>query len=165
MKKGIDYQVTPIKPSSKYSNKEMDDLLFDINEVLYFFRNLYINEKARDYLLKKIESTGKKLQQVTITVGDAKLQRRQEILGDLRIIYNSIKKATFNQVVDDDLLPEVEKMNGYICAMVLKDKRENQLTVDKRLEWLKHINRFSRFYPVLENVKSINNEILESFKL
>ena len=150
MNKGIDLTITPIRPRTKESTKEMEGYLSEINDTLYFFRNLYINDKAKKYILKELERVGNKLKTLMFTRDSSQLVRRQEILGDMRLIYQNLKGYVVNDFADEETLPEIEKMNAYYTAMFLKDKRENNLTVDKQLEWLKHINRFNEFYP---NVK------------
>lgn len=165
MKTGIELNITPIKPSTKYSNKEMDKLLSDINEKLYYFRNRFINKRVKEYLLKEIEITGKKLKNIPITVENKQLTRRQEILGELRKIYQNLKSLVISDIVEEENLPETEKSNKFMVALYLKDKRENNLTTDKMLDWLKQIHIFSNFYPVLGNLKSVNEEIIKYFKI
>ena len=49
-------------------------------------------------------------------------------------------------------------------AIFLKEKKEG-LDNEKKFEWLRKIQMFSNAYDVSDGMKSVNNEILGSFKI
>ena len=62
--KGIDIGVEPIKLENHYSNQQIDIILYDINDILYFFRNLYLNWDARKMIQDKLTVSADKLKQI-----------------------------------------------------------------------------------------------------
>lgn len=165
LKKGIDLNITPIKPTTKETNKELEDLLYKVNEDLYFFRNLFINQKAKDYLLGRVEYIGKQLKAVTITRESKQLVRRNYILGELRDIYQNLKSYHPVEVTITEVDPDIERMNKYMTGLYLKDKRENKLSVNSKLEWIKKLKQYSTFYKVTENLRTVQEELLDFFKI
>ena len=149
-----------IKPLSNFYNKttnnELDKLLYDINDKLYFFSTLFVNIKVKNYLLKEIENTANSVKSVS---GVDK--RKAEFITKLRDVYSTLKKYHDNSSTADSVDKE-ERMNGYLVAKYLKDKK-NVLTIEQKLEWIKTIKYFSDFYPVFENLKSVQVELLKEF--
>ena len=157
---GKDYGITPIKLENKYSTKEMDEILKDINDVLYFFSYLFIGKSAREYILNKLEDAGKKLNNYSPPI--PKAQRKKELLEKLRELYRNVKKIL---PYDSPNFNNLElKMSGFLVAKFVKQKQQG-LTVDDKLYWLKTINTFSQVYTPSESLISVNNELLNYFKI
>lgn len=157
-----------VKPISKlknhYSTKEMEKLLYDINDILYFFQNLPVLPQARDYLKQKITETGTELKKLSFTVGDKKKDRQNEILERLREIYNKVNKGV-EYYHNPKYTKIVESTNKYLTALYLKDKNEGNLTEEKQWDWIRRLKLFSTVYPVCKNVESVQTELLNNFKI
>lgn len=160
-----DRQVEPISGLKvHYSTKEMDELLYKINDILYFFKNLPVLPNARNYLKDKITETGKALKELSFTCNDKKIDRRNEILERLRELYNRVNVGvTYPPTAEYEKL--VTKMNKYLTAKYLKDKNEGNLTEENQWKWIKNLKMYAEVYPVCANVESVQNELLDSFKI
>ncbi len=158
--------VTPIKGLKvHFTTKEMEDLLFKINDILYIFSNLPVIAQSRTFLKDKITETGKALKNLSFTVGDYKIDRKNEILNRLRELYENIEHTVSFGFNTDAYQASVVKANSYMTALFLKDKKEGNLTVEKQLDWIRKIKIFSEVYPVCKNLESVQNELLNNFKV
>ena len=156
--------VTPIKGLKvHFTTKEMDELLYKINDILFIFSNLPIIPQSRVYLREKIIETGKELKKLSFTFGDYKIDRKNEILTRLRELYDRVEQSVI--LGTDEYQIYVAKANSYLTAVYLKDKKEGNLTVEKQLDWIRKIKIFSTVYPVCKNLESVQNELLNNFKI
>lgn len=163
-KKWGERNVSPItKLKSHYTTSEMDALLYDINDLLYFLKNLYVTPQSRVYLRDKITETGQQLKQLSFTRDDKKIERRNEILERLRELYVKVNATVYLPTYQYQEV--VEKMNKYLTALYLKDKKENLLTEKKRLDWIRKLKVFANIYPVMQNLESVQEELLNYFKI
>lgn len=159
-----DLGINPIKLDSKYSNKEIDNILHKANDLLYFFNLLYITDTAKTYIQSQIKVLGTDLKNVSMSIAQKSSSRKEELRIKLLDIYQKLN--SYNPPSDNDInvVGIVEKMNRMQVAMFLKEKKEG-LDNEKKFEWLRKIQMFSNAYDVSDGLKSVNNEILGSFKI
>lgn len=159
-----DLGINPIKLDSKYGNKEIDNILHKANGLLFFFNLLYITDTAKAYTQSQIKVLGTDLKNVSISLAQKSSSRKEELRTKLLDIYQKLN--SYNPPSDNDInvVGIVEKMNRMQVAMFLKEKKEG-LDNEKKFEWLRKIQMFSNAYDVSDGLKSVNNEILGSFKI
>lgn len=159
-----DLDINPIKLDSKYGNKEIDNILHKANGLLFFFNLLYITDTAKAYIQSQIKVLGTDLKNVSISLAQKSSSRKEELRTKLLDIYQKLN--SYNPPSDNDInvVGIVEKMNRMQVAMFLKEKKEG-LDNEKKFEWLRKIQMFSNAYDVSDGLKSVNNEILGSFKI
>lgn len=159
-----DLGINPIKLDSKYGNKEIDNILHKANDLLFFFNLLYITDTAKTYIQSQIKVLGTDLKNVSMSITQKSSSRKEELRTKLLDIYQKLN--SYNPPSDNDInvVGIVEKMNRMQVAMFLKEKKEG-LDNEKKFEWLRKIQMFSNAYDVSDGLKSVNNEILGSFKI
>ena len=159
-----DLGINPIKLDSKYGNNEIDNILHKANDLLYFFNLLYITDTAKTYIQSQIKILGTDLKNVSMSLSQKSSSRKEELRTKLLDIYQKLN--SYNPPSDNDInvVGIVEKMNRMQVAMFLKEKKEG-LDNEKKFEWLRKIQMFSNAYDVSEGLKSVNKEILDSFKI
>lgn len=159
-----DLGINPIKLDSKYGNKEIDNILHKANDLLFFFNLLYITDTAKSYIQSHIKVWGTDLKNVSMSMAQKSSSRKEELRTKLLDIYQKLN--SYNPPSDNDInvVGIVEKMNRMQVAMFLKEKKEG-LDNEKKFEWLRKIQMFSNAYDVSDGLKSVNNEILGSFKI
>lgn len=159
-----DLGINPIKLDNKYGNKEIDNILHKANDLLYFFNLLYITDTAKAYIQSQIKILGTELKNVSMSMAQKSSSRKEELRTKLLDIYQKLN--SYNPPSDNDInvVSIVEKMNRMQVAMFLKEKKEG-LDNEKKFEWLRKIQMFSNAYDVSDGLKSVNNEILDSFKI
>lgn len=164
LKKLKDLGINPIKLDSKYGNKEIDNILHKANDLLFFFNLLYITDTAKTYIQSQIKILGTDLKNVSMSLAQKSSSRKEELRTKLLDIYQKLN--SYNPPSDNDInvVGIVEKMNRMQVAMFLKEKKEG-LDNEKKFEWLRKIQMFSNAYDVSDGLKSVNNEILDSFKI
>ena len=163
MKQGKEVDIKPLSGFvSKGSNKELDKIVHDINDKLYFFSTLYINNKVRDYLLKEIEDAGNKTKNVNVPRDSKQAERKAELITKLRDAYTGIRKYFDDDSIETNIEQE-KKMSSYLVAKYLKDKKETEMSVDQKLEWIKNIKMFRDFYPISLSLQNVQNELLKEF--
>ena len=159
-----DLGINPIKLDSKYGNKEIDNILHKANDLLFFFNLLYITDTAKTYIQSQIKILGTDLKNVSMSLSQKSSSRKEELRTKLLDIYQKLN--SYNPPSDNDInvVGIVEKMNRMQVAIFLKEKKEG-LDNEKKFEWLRKIQMFSNAYDVSDGMKSVNNEILGSFKI
>ena len=159
-----DLGINPIKLDSKYGNKEIDTILHKANDLLFFFNLLYITDTAKTYIQSQIKILGTDLKNVSMSLAQKSSSRKEELRTKLLDIYQKLN--SYNPPSDNDInvIGIVEKMNRMQVAMFLKEKKEG-LDNEKKFEWLRKTQMFSNAYDVSDGLKSVNNEILGSFKI
>ena len=159
-----DLGINPIKLENKYGNKEIDNILHKANDLLYFFNLLYITDTSKTYIQSQIKVLGTDLKNVSMSMAQKSSSRKEELRTKLLDIYQKLN--SYNPPSDNDInvVSIVEKMNRMQVAMFLKEKKEG-LDNEKKFEWLRKIQMFSNAYDVSDGLKSVNNEILGSFKI
>ena len=159
-----DLGINPIKLDSKYGNNEIDNILHKANDLLYFFNLLYITETAKAYIQSQIKILGTDLKNVSMSMAQKSSSRKEELRTKLLDIYQKLNSYYPPSDNDINVVDIVEKMNRMQVAMFLKEKKEG-LDNEKKFEWLRKIQMFSNAYDVSDGLKSVNNEILGSFKI
>lgn len=160
MKRLKDLEIQLIKPKTHYSNKEIDNILEMVNSVLYFYYFLFINQKVKEALLTNIQQFATDLKTINLTVGDKKIERRNEILESLRDYYKKLKSYA-----PDDNLQVITKMNQFLVSQFIREK-ENVTDLDSfYMNWLQKTKKFSEYYPTTDSFRSINNECINYFKI
>lgn len=159
-----DLGINPIKLENKNGNKEIDNILHKANDFLYFFNLLYITDTAKAYIQSQIKILGTELNGISMSMAQKSSSRKEELRTKLLDIYQKLN--SYNPPSDNDInvVGIVEKMNRMQVAMFLKEKKEG-LDNEKKFEWLRKIQMFSNAYDVSDGLKSVNNEILDSFKI
>ena len=159
-----DLGVNPIKLDNKYGNKEIDNILHKANDLLFFFNLLYITDTAKTYIQSQIKILGTDLKNVSMSMAQKSSSRKEELRTKLLDIYQKLNGYYPPSDNDINVVSIVEKMNRMQVAMFLKEKKEG-LDNEKKFEWLRKIQMFSNAYDVSDGLKSVNNEILDSFKI
>ena len=159
-----DLGINPIKLDSKYGNKEIDNILHKANDLLFFFNLLYITDTAKTYIQSQIKILGTDLKNVSMSMAQKSSSRKEELRTKLLDIYQKLNSYYPPSDNDINVVGIVEKMNRMQVAMFLKEKKEG-LDNEKKFEWLRKIQMFSNAYDVSDGLKSVNNEILGSFKI
>lgn len=159
-----DLGINPIKLDSKYGNKEIDNILHKANDLLFFFNLLYITDTAKTYIQSQIKILGTDLKNVSMSMAQKSSSRKEELRTKLLDIYQKLNSYYPPSDNDINVVGIVEKMNRMQVAMFLKEKKEG-LDNEKKFEWLRKIQMFSNAYDVSEGLKSVNKEILDSFKV
>ena len=158
-----DNGVTPITGLKEHNtNKEIEAVLTNINNELYFFSNLPVNYRSQQYLFEKVTEAGKQLNTISITRESKQLNRRKEIVEKLRELYTTLKHLSYPK--ENEIPESVTKANKYLVAVYLKEKKEG-LDLDTTLKWVKKIYRFSKFYEVTESLENVQNELLKSLRV
>lgn len=156
-----DWNIKPIANlSNKNTNKEIEDILYNVNDKLYFFNNLYINSKARMYLLKLFEDSAAKLNKLSFTRDSKQIDRKNEIVDRLRELYKIVSSVpTF----DDEYFHElVTLMGNFKMALFIKEKNAG-LTEESIYKWIRYNKLFYDIYGYNNKIESIQKELLKLF--
>ena len=158
LKLGKDLGIAPIKLESKFGNKDVDDIQKKVNEILYFFKNLYITESVKNMLMTHIVELGKELNEVNMPLAKGKMNRKVELREKMINIYTNLKKyiPNCNPVYNDNM---VYKMNKYLVAQFLKEKQEKGIiNYNMAIDWIKKIKIFSDYYDVCSSLRNCQEE-------
>lgn len=161
-KKFNEYGVTPIHLENKYSVKELDEVLKNINWLFFNFSYLYAGKRATEFLMNEIVDAGKKIKAINwpLSKGTNDKSRKEELLRKLREIYQNL---TLVQKIDDKNFDTLQdKMANFQVSKYLKAK-ENGMDDDAKLEWIKWLNTFTKAYKPNHNLISIQLELLKGF--
>lgn len=163
---GKNIGVAPIKLQNHKSCKEIDEILYEVNDLLYFFSFLYLNSSARATILSSLKTNAEKLKALSFPRASSTEwnARRDEILEKMREIYKSVEKEVS---YDDDVnwnacLIKMAKMK---MSMFLKNKQENKLDDKTIYNWLTDNLYFTKVYGVTPQIKSIQDELLNHFRI
>lgn len=122
-KLGIDLGLKSVRPEHHQQKEEkVENVLREINDVIYFWSYRYLNCKARDYVLKQFEALGNKLKEVEQT------DRVNDILQQLRANYKVLR----GYYPEKDGVPQKESAEIYQkvinreVARYIKTKEEHQ---------------------------------------
>lgn len=160
-KLGKDIEVKPIKLENKYSTKELNDIYTKVNELLYFYSTLYITEKAKQYIIKRIVELGNELKDIVWPMSKGK--RREELRNKMGVIYKAL--VQYNPNEDKDRKYTIEyNMNKYLTSRFLYDK-QNEMTEEIAFKWIKTIRQFAQTNRVDNNLISVQNECLEYLRI
>ena len=165
LKRLKDLGINPIKLENNNGNKDIDNILHKANDFIYLFNLLYITDTAKSYIQSQIKVLGTELNGISMSMAQKSSSRKDELRTKLLDIYQKLN--SYNPPSDNDInvVGIVEKMNRMQVAMYLKQKKESNMTDDDRFEWLRKIKMFSNAYDVSDGLKSVNNEILDSYRI
>lgn len=159
-KKGNELGISPIKLDNKNSTKQLDELYYHINNILYYFSILYIDKQAQKYILDEIIDVGNRVKDISWPL--AKGNRKAELLTKLREKYKEI--SSNSPIVDDSFFLIVDKMGKFQLSKFIKNK-ENGLNDEDKLKWLKNNKMFVKIYGYNSSIASISKEILKEFEI
>jgi hypothetical protein len=165
LKRLKDLGISPIKLDSKYGNKDIDNILHKANDLLFFFNLLYITETAKSYILTQIKVLGTDLKNVSMSMAQKSSSRKDELRAKLLDAYSKLNSYYPPSDNDINVVNAVEKMNRMQVAMYLKQKKESVMTDEDRFEWIRKIQMFSKAYDISDGLKSVNKEILDSYRI
>lgn len=156
-----DWNIKPIANlKNKNTNKEIEEILYDINDKLYFFNNLYINSKGRMYLLNLFKDSADKLNKLSFTRESKQIDRKNEILDRLRELYKTVSNIPS---YDDEYFNKlVQNMGKFKMALFIKEKNAG-LTEENIFKWIRYNKLFYDIYGFDNNIKSIQEELLKKF--
>ena len=118
-----DNGVTPLTGLKEHNtNKEIEAVLTNINNELYFFSNLPVNFRSQQCLLEKVTEAGKQLNTISITRESKQLNRRKEIVEKLRELYTTLKHLSYPN--ENEIPESVTKANKCLVAVYLKEKKD-----------------------------------------
>lgn len=156
-KTGINIGIKPIKLTEKGSTKDLDALQEEINAVMYFYSTFLISNRAKRYILDRIEDVGKRTK--NISWPRSKGKRKDEFLERLRGVYSNVKSysSTTPDEQTDDL---VSKM---VVSRFLKDKVKNEGCVNEDMcfYWIKYIREFIKAYCPTKSLIGVYKECVK----
>ena len=113
---GLDLKLEPIRFQNHIKKDEkLEALIFQANDILYFFNRKIISPNAKDYILTEFEQIGTHAKDLEDT------PRKDEFMTALRHHYKSVRNAeiTLNVVTDKE---EYQKLIKYEVAKSIKAK-------------------------------------------
>ena len=160
LKLGKDVGVVPIKLQNHITNKEIDEILYQANDILYFFSRCYITANVKEFIVKRLWNLTMMLTNINLQVGDKKLIRREEIRNAFKMIIDSLNRydANCDRVELQDTL---DKMYKFRVANYLRAK--DGMKMEARLKLIKENWTFFKFYGCNDTYKSVQAELLNSF--
>lgn len=147
----------PIKLKNKYGDKNIDNILKEINELLYFFNYKYVNQTAKEYLLKMLIQFGIELKNIDQPLAKKSSSKKDELIEILRKYYTTLRIY----YPDEDIELE-QKMSKMMVAQYIRHKKEGFKFRDY-LDWLYNIKLFASLYTVTDSLRSVQNEIIKNF--
>ena len=161
-KLGKELGVLPLKFISKYSTKELEELIKEANDLLYFFSTLFITFEAKLFIQEKLIEIGTRLKDINWPI--AKGKRKEEFREKLLEIYSKVLRYS---VTNDSAYTRsiIDSMNSYLVSSFIYDKKTNGINEEMVFKWLKKIKLFSEVYAVKENLLSVQKECLDFWKI
>ncbi len=170
--RGEEIGVTPVKFKNHPTTKQLEDLIYELNDMLYFFSKRYINQYAQNYILRHLTDIGlymKAIPEKGCTKWNA---RRDEALAQMRKIYKSVKSHICGSDKDSEWL--MEKMAKYNLSLFLKAKENycgvqgipEKMRINMLKDNLKLLQIYFQDFPyrVYGNILAgMQKEILDSF--
>lgn len=165
-KQGKDIGITPIKLENKPTTKELDDCIFQTNDLLYFWSGRYISPAARETILSEIVEIGSSIPK---SLPQDKAKRQMETLSKLRQIYRTVQKYSPDRYEDN--AEAIQKMLNYQVSNFIRNKQnltdedKLKLLVENKTLWDKIIPSvpFADAYNIkTASYATMQKEILES---
>lgn len=142
------------------SCQELEDLIYKMNDIIYFFSRKIINKTARSYILTEFEKIGTKAKDL------ADSPRKEEMLAALRHYYKVVRNAE----IGEDNAEQITKLIAYGIAKSIKVKNEKrdaekQLTENRMIFdlYIKPIynSEFSKSIPNIRTFCALQKELQE----
>lgn len=164
IKFGKDINIIPIKLKNKNTTKELEEILYGVNDILYEFSYLYITNTAKEYIMNKLVEYGKQLNNIywPLTKGTGKSSRKEELRTKMLDVYKSLQSylpssQSSNKQIDS---------NHFLVSLFLKEKKNNNgLNDDIAIKWIKKLKLISSCYGITQTLKSVNDECLNHFQI
>ena len=149
-----------IKTDSKISNKEIHDLEYQINDVVYRRNLSYLSPLTASTLYTEFVEYGKQISAISVT--DKQKAHKEQVLSALRTNCQSLKKYSASKLEESDNMA-VKKLMKYTIWKFLEAKRNNTLTDVAVLQYLRSIKeiRDTLITPLI----SINPDCFEANEL
>lgn len=158
---GQDLKIECVKfKNHNKGNQNLEELIYQMNDILYFFSRKIISKTARCYILKEFEHIGTKAKDIEDS------PRKEEMLTALRHYYKVVRNA---EIGEDDV-EQITKLLAYAIAKSVKAKNEKtdiekQLTENRMIFdlYIKPIynSEFSKNIPNIRTFCSIQKELQE----
>lgn len=158
---GQDLKIEPIKfKDHNKKDQKLEELIYQMNDILYFFSRKIISKTARCYILKEFEHIGTNAKELEDS------PRKEEMLTALRHYYKVIRSAE----VGEDNIEQYTKLLAYAIAKSIKAKNdkyelEKQLAENRKIFdlYIKPIygTDICKNIPNVKNFCSIQKELQE----
>ena len=165
--KGNEILVTPVKFENHRSNDALDEVIYELQDLLYFYATKEIVVYAKCDILDTIEKLANKAKEIEC---DDKVQlRKDELLTNMRKIYKSVRSYEVHPYKKEDV-EIVQKLIQYLVAKSIKAKSGN---IEQMLKQMEENKKAYKIYvkPFLElklgvmlhtgNFIKIQNELLQ----
>lgn len=157
VKIGKDLGLVPIKFQSKWTVKEVEEVIKSFGDLLHFFCYKPITAKVKAFILQRIADSQTKVGKVYIAPGDPKAKKRDEFLWYLSQYRNSL--LAYQPA--DDVTADV-RASKFLVSRYLR--RKSEMKAAEKLTLIQELKTFSHFYKPTSSLQSVQNELLESFK-
>ena len=162
LKKGQDV-LSFIKTDSKISNKEVQDLEYQINDVVYNRNMSYLAPTTASTLYTEFVEYGKQIASIQVT--DKQKQHKEQVLTALRTNCQNLKKYASNTLeAEDNML--VKKVMKYTIYKYLEAKRNDTLTDYVIVQYLQTVKEIkdTLVLPLIDiNPQSFETKELKNF--
>lgn len=152
--------IGPLKFENKPTTKELDEIIYELNDMLYFLANRPVNHPTQKWLSETMIELGNKVN--TLQLSDTVAKRRQELLHYMRKFYNTLK------TVKTEIKCTIADRESYIKVIKyqvarflrLKDQYGEDIPEGDILILLKENKQVEKFY-ILPFVRSKTGTNLE----
>ena len=165
---GREISIAPIKfENHNKSCDKLEELIYEFNDLMYFYCGKVITYDAKQDILKAIEVIGTKIKD--IDCNEKAEPRRHELLTNMRQVYRSVREYDVKHLSKDDV-EQMQKLVNYSVALSIKAKQAGNDAILKQLEankkvWNIYVNPFmkGKFGVTLgvSNLVKIQKELLQ----
>lgn len=125
---GQDLKLECVKfQNHKKTDEKLEELIYKMNDILYFFSRKIINVKAKNYILSEFEKIGTTAKDLEDS------PRKDEMLTALRHFYKVVRNADIKPSTTADI-DDYMKLKNYAVAKSIKAKTQLQDVILKQLE-------------------------------
>lgn len=129
--KGNEILVKPVKFENHRSNDELDKIIYEFQDLLYFYATKEIVVYAKCDILDSIEKMANRVKDIEC---DDKVQpRKDELLTAMRKIYKSVRNYGVHPYKKEDV-EIVQKLIQYLIAKSIKAKAGTMDDIVKQME-------------------------------
>lgn len=160
MKKIENYKIEIIIPKNKISVDALQNILYEVNELIFFFKQSFATYGIADLLIENFKKKLKALEEIDIN-GDA-VNKKEEIEKILREYIKNLSVIKSERHSEDEIERAEQTMQKYLVAQYIKLKKMN-MTVDQIVTLLKR-NRLladTLCTKYLKSFSDMQNELLE----
>lgn len=153
---GNELGIAPLKLESKWSTKEVEEIVRKVNELLYFFRWCLITPKVKTFIDGRLVKYCNEAQAIPISQGDQKVKKRNELVSKLMAL--QVRLSSYQP--DNDPTAD-ERACKYQVGAYLRQK--DGMTTEDRLALIRKFKVFSTFYKPTTSLQSVQRELLDAF--